>query len=116
MILQAVLTGSRVYGNPRPNSDVDLIIRVSDHELAILTQAADAVFNCKENNSRSLKFGNLNLICVTSDQMFHAWIAGTQELVKKAPVTRDDAILLFETKGIKPITEMSNFIHYNGRK
>lgn len=43
-------------------------------------------------DGRSLRFGPLNLLCVTDEKHFEVWREGTQELACKSPVTRDFAI------------------------
>lgn len=101
---KAFLTGSRVYGTPKPWSDIDLVVRMSEEDLTALMQSgmASGFHPYPENDSASLKFGNLNLICVTSDRMFDAWMKGTEELSVKGPVTRTEAIEHFATLGITP--------------
>lgn len=36
MIMNAFITGSRRYGTPRPNSDLDMVVRMSVEELDAL--------------------------------------------------------------------------------
>lgn len=43
-------------------------------------------------DGKSLRFGNLNLLCVTRKKHFDIWKQGTAELKAIAPVTRDKAI------------------------
>jgi hypothetical protein len=45
--------------------------------------------------SSCLRFGKLNLICVTDPEDYKLWKDGTEELKRMAPVTRDQAIKLF---------------------
>lgn len=56
----------------------------------------------KEQDSASLRFGALNLICITSDRMFEIWAEGTAHLMTKSPVTREQAIAHFAEKGVTP--------------
>jgi len=39
-----------------------------------------------------LRFGALNLLICCSDRAYEAWRKGTDELIKRRPVTRDEAI------------------------
>jgi hypothetical protein len=91
------LTGSRVYGTPREDSDIDLVALVSDKDLYELVKAAEATGGLgsgqdEYEDGRSLRFGKLNLLCVTKKRHFDIWKLGTLELMAMAPVTRDHAI------------------------
>jgi hypothetical protein len=93
------LTGSRAYGLPRPNSDVDLVLYLDEDDLTKLGIQADQVIDDAELEdmygqayTTSLRFGNLNLICCTDDMVFEAWRIITRELKQKAPVPRDFAV------------------------
>lgn len=98
--MSAILTGSRAYGTPRPDSDVDLVIRLSPETLVQLIAASDKHAEYPENNSASVRFGILNLICVTSDSAYETWRSNTAALVARKPVTRDEAIESFSLLGI----------------
>lgn len=102
--MQALLTGSQVYGTPHADSDIDLVLRVSVLELNLLinTKGADLIHIYPDNDSASLKFGKLNLICVTSDKMYDVWVNGTAHLVEQKPVTRSEAIQHFASLGVTP--------------
>jgi len=104
------LTGSRVYGTPRADSDIDLVVLVTPEELDKLALFADvkmeemAPFEDRYGGDaeirRSLRFGKLNMICVCEDQEYHVWKDGTALLAEKkkktGPVTREEAVRLFE--------------------
>lgn len=64
--------------------------------------SSEQVLKYPENHSTGLRFGKLNLICVTSDEFFGIWEKGTAELKAKSPVTRDAAIAHFAAAGITP--------------
>lgn len=100
--MKALLTGSRAYGTPRTDSDVDVVLRVTQAELDALLSAipAENVRKYPENDSVSLWFNKLNLICITSDKYFQIWEDGTAALMAKAPVTRDEAIAEFNSRGV----------------
>ena len=98
--MTAFLTGSHAYGKPRPNSDTDLVILVDDSDLEKLIDAADKVRDRRVGeygeDSASLYFGNLNLICVTSFSDFDLWEKGTLDLKRQKidtgkPITRKEA-------------------------
>lgn len=84
----AFLTGSQVYGTPRPDSDVDLVIQVSGEDFAILNQLCDGT----GASSQSIRFGKLNLIILPSDKKFAAWQKATDALKARKPVTREQAV------------------------
>lgn len=102
MIWKAFLTGSRAYGFPRPESDVDIVVRMPQEAVDVLLKAipAEKVRKYPDSDSVSLWFDNLNLICITSDKAFETWVEGTACLLSRAPVTRDAAIEEFNKRGI----------------
>lgn len=91
---QAFLTGSRVYGTPREDSDIDLVVPVSPETAARIIELAgeEAQPQGYEGTQSSVRFGDLNLLLVCSDAMYEAWRAGTDKLKAEAPVTRERAI------------------------
>lgn len=103
MIWKAFLTGSRAYGVPRADSDVDVVVRMPREavDLLIKSGVADVVHDFPQNNNASFRFGKMNLICCTSDKRFEKWVRGTAVLQSRAPVTRDAAIEVFEKEGIE---------------
>lgn len=86
----AVLTGSQVYGIPKPDSDVDLVILISPRDIEKLRSLAEKHDgNHKDSDggpqtinetSASLRFGRLNLICVSDPLAFEVWRRGTKAL------------------------------------
>lgn len=92
--MNAFVTGSRVYGTPRPESDIDLCVVVSEHDLALLSERAD---EDPGSGGHSLRFGKLNLI-VLGQRSFEAWQEATNELVAMKPVTREKAVELIKAK------------------
>lgn len=103
--MKCLLTGSRVYGTPRLDSDVDMVVLIEDPEdYYILAQESE--FNTQgaklradqSYNGRSLRFGKLNIIAVLKDEMvFEAWRKGTDFLKSIRPVTKEQACLIFDT-------------------
>lgn len=100
----AFLTGSHAYGTPTDDSDVDFVIRVSDSVmLAALFLMRDAddperpLSAGGDEPRSSYRFGNLNLIVCHTDRNYADWRDGTALLVARKPVTREEAIDVFET-------------------
>ena len=93
-ILDSFATGSRVYGTPREDSDFDLAV--------LLHEGADELWkiaNLDQGKGSSIRFGVLNLIAFTDRESFDKWRGVTEELAKRAPVTRDEAIAAFQAQG-----------------
>lgn len=90
------LTGSHAYGTPNAGSDIDLVVLVNQPELEELRADADTELqlNCEyeRQDAVSLRFGNLNLICCRDEAAYRTWRQGTEELKRRAPVTRRAAI------------------------
>lgn len=97
----AFLTGSRAYGTPREDSDVDLVIRVRDAAtLAAIIEAADPTDATNKPSAvgfrtASFRFGTLNLIIAHTDRQYADWRDGTATLIAEKPVTRERAVEVF---------------------
>lgn len=104
------LTGSRVYGQPNGDSDVDMVLRVSREDANLLQSLSDGVVNeaqvsdygppgsRQESDFKTLRFGKLNLICCFKDKTFQAWKDGTSECIVASPIgglDRDSAVAIF---------------------
>lgn len=89
--MQAFITGSRRYGTPGQDSDIDLVVRCDDDTANMLFDLSD-----QEGSCQTIRFGLLNLIVCTSDSTFAKWKQGTEELAAKAPVTREEAVATFK--------------------
>jgi hypothetical protein len=85
------VTGSRKYGEPRPDSDIDLVVMVGSADLQRIREAFAAAYpdqaaaiwqNASDGGPKrgSFRFGNLNLICVTDSKSFNVWRNGTSGL------------------------------------
>ena len=107
--MKAFLTGSRVYGVPQANSDIDLVVFLSRDDLAVLRQFDEGPDPRHTTNTGSepdkpfedgvgapLRFGKLNLQCITDPKAYAVWWRGTQELKRLAPVTREKAVAHFK--------------------
>lgn len=91
--MKSFLTGSHVYGSPSADSDIDLVICVSKRDKQLLVKLSD-------NKSFPLRFGKLNLILARSKSEFESWKEGTKLLIKRKPVTREEAVKQFNELGI----------------
>lgn len=91
------ITGSWAYGSPRTNSDVDLVIRADPWTAYFLTKQSEQPKDRSEIDSYAVRYGNLNLIVTTSNEAYDQWKQGTEELIAKSPVTRDEAVAHFKT-------------------
>lgn len=109
----AIVTGSRRYGTPRPDSDVDLVVLMEDSEtLGLLAGGADE--EPRDYDSRfgwPFRFGRLNLIVCTRIEQWEAWNEGTRSLVARSAkgetITRDMAVATFRGLAGLPITDES---------
>lgn len=102
--MNAIVTGSRKYGAPRPDSDTDLVVLVSSADMRILRESLAACVHSESHpdygpRSVCFKIGPLNLIATTDEAVYEAWVEGTEELGRRslhAGVTRDEAKKLFK--------------------
>lgn len=111
--MKAFLTGSRAYGKPQPSSDIDLVVYCSKEDLAVLRQFDEGPDPRHMTNTGSepdkpfedgcgapLRFGRLNLLCITDPRAYAVWQEGTKQLLNLRdmtghPVSRDTAVELF---------------------
>lgn len=104
--MNALLTGSRVYGTPKPNSDIDLVVLMSVKDLHRLQELFKDEWRSNTADtgnydgigamSDQFRFGNLNLIVTTDPLAYEVWRRGTEALSWAAPVTRDFAVKFFK--------------------
>jgi hypothetical protein len=97
-IVRSFLTGSRVYGTPREDSDIDLVVLLDADEMVGLAKIArneethGSPGGPHYEDGMSIRFGSLNLLCVTDEKHFQTWREGTEQLKAMRPVTREKAI------------------------
>jgi hypothetical protein len=89
----AFLTGSQVYGTPKSESDIDLVIVTTPEVAAFLREHSE--------ESHKFAFGKLNLIVCTTDSQYKSWQEGTKELLlekemMRSPIERDHAVEVFD--------------------
>lgn len=101
--MKAFITGSRAYGAPREDSDIDLVVLMDADTAGELSQLAAnfaaspiAAASIATDRGLSLRFGRMNLIIETDDGSFQDWIDGTDELKAIMPVTHEKAVDVFD--------------------
>ena len=126
--MRTLFTGSRVYGNPRPESDVDFIVLIEDPiELVLLEMVGEETddYAYKPERSsladvpngvtspapiggitKSIRIGRMNILVCTKLEQFDAWKTGTELLTRIKPVDREYAVntfkRLFRANGLIP--------------
>lgn len=99
--MNAFITGSRAYGQPRADSDIDLVIRCDENTAQLLRQVCDNpdIEGSAGEACNSIRFGKLNLLLCTNDRRFADFVVGTSELQDAAfraeHITRQDAVQTF---------------------
>lgn len=94
------VTGSRAYGLPRVDSDIDLVVFVTEADLERLMEFGEHMIDPQDPDYIAasgipFRFGDLNLLCVTDAKKYDIWLKGTRHLKKQKPVTREFAIRYF---------------------
>ena len=104
--MNSFITGSRVYGTPTEDSDIDLVILVSPEDSELLWDNRDEDLKPDvptEYNRGTLRYGNLNIIAIEDSEQgrkqFEIWRSVTEDLKKRAPVTKEEAIAAFDKAG-----------------
>jgi len=112
--MRSFITGSRVYGTPTEKSDTDLVILTDQATVDLLC----SLFGTEEDQalakkttqdpeyleglSASIKVGKLNLLLCVHEHHYDIWLRGTRQLQAIAPVTRAQAVTLFDVLRGKP--------------
>lgn len=100
--MKSLLTGSRVYGTPRKDSDIDIVIlatpaefqtfqRFSDDQ-GLLSEYHGPEEYCSGPRSLNVKSGGINIVVFTDPREYDAWQEATGLLERSAPVTRQTAV------------------------
>lgn len=104
------ITGSRAYGTPSLDSDLDLVVKISRYDLGKLVEFCrirnldpdgnlpDIEYLTGRSSTANLRFDGLNLIVTTDDRDYQVWLEGTRELIERRPVTRDEAVATFKAR------------------
>ena len=98
IVSNAFLTGSQVYGKPRPESDIDVVVLLDFMDFEKLAELTDAERggSAPKEHGISLKYGKLNLVMMHDRRIFEAWQTATEALKKVQPVTREQAVACVE--------------------
>lgn len=91
----AFLTGSRAYGNPTADSDFDIVLPCSN-TLAWTLRKHFVDWGKSPSTVDSIKIGNLNLLLSPTQEDYAVWVEGTKQLIEVKPVTRSQAVTLFQ--------------------
>lgn len=102
MLTPAILTGSKVFGIPRPDSDTDLMIYMREDDAKKLASLEPASVCNSESEGYGtsverlvFRFGNLNLtVCCNLDQ-YEAWAAAHAEAVARSPLSKQECGEIF---------------------
>lgn len=98
--MSAFLTGSRAYGTPREDSDIDLCLLMDEDEAEALIEFCGG---WQEVSDSPYKGGmclfmlthtgkKLNIILFVDSNQHRAWKDATKELMARRPVTRKEAV------------------------
>jgi predicted nucleotidyltransferase len=104
---EAFLTGSFAYGTPHKDSDIDIVVKMSDREIDNLREAEEELHTLTKKKkpkqsdkdyytANSFRFGNLNIITLSDELEFKAWQLATENLKARSPVTRKKAVKCFK--------------------
>ncbi len=106
-MITGFLTGSRVYGQPRDDSDLDLCMLVTQRELELLREVAESAddgdLTEQYDNARVLRFGKLNVVCFVHNQHeneFLSFALGTEKMRHSKVVyqpNRDQAVVVIQS-------------------
>ena len=103
----AFITGSRAYGTPHEDSDLDLVVFTDTQTILKMLEfiGDEHQLNYQTPNSTQFTVGGLNFIMTNDYAIYRAWLDGTKVLKTKAPVSRETAIKYLSKKRHKYQTE-----------
>jgi len=87
--MRAFITGSRAFGYATPTSDLDLVIYADETIKVQLTKLSES--------ERTIKFGQLNLIVVTSEEEYSAFLLAKKRCLNYKIDNREEAIAIHDT-------------------
>ena len=93
------ITGSRAYGIPTEDSDIDLVLPPNTN-----TEFKKTLVGFSDDREIPVKYGRLNLILTNELKQWELWLQATNELIAMKPVTREFAVeyitKLFKSYGL----------------
>jgi len=81
----AFITGSRIYGHPTKDSDIDLVIYTDQETKELLIALSDT-------GKQPCKFGKLNLILTTDKDEYNSWLVAKFSCMVLSPITKERAV------------------------
>ena len=94
------ITGSRVYGSPTEDSDLDIVIRCDRYVAAVLESLIGKCSSDYDHESVSVQCGRINLHLCTTDREYDRWRLGTRSCEVVAPIDRETAKKLMRVAGV----------------
>ncbi len=94
------ITGSRAYGSPSENSDLDIVIRCDRFVAAVVESLIGKCSSDYDHESVSVQCGKINLHLCTTDREYDRWKLGTRSCEVVAPVDRETAKKLMRVAGV----------------
>lgn len=94
------ITGSRAYGSPSDDSDLDIVIRCDRYVAAVVEALVGKSSSDYDHESVSVQCGNVNLHLCTTDREYDRWKLGTRSCEVVAPIDRDTAKKLMRVAGV----------------
>jgi len=94
------LTGSHRYGKPTAESDIDLVVLITDDQITLehlVLKSYTAKDNSPNSIGESIRYGKLNLIICTTDESYMQWYSATALCCLEMPVTKEHAKEIFST-------------------
>jgi hypothetical protein len=87
------ITGSRIYGSPTEDSDLDMVIIAREHEWDFLVDSQGGKF--------PVRYGKLNLILCRNNREYDSWKEARDLCIKRKnkigrPLTKDEACLIHD--------------------
>jgi hypothetical protein len=88
------ITGSRIYGIPKKDSDLDMVIIAREHEW-------DFLVDNSEQAGFPVRYGKLNLILCRNHKEYDSWKEARDTCLKRKnklgrPLTKDEACLIHD--------------------
>lgn len=80
--MKAFLTGSRVYGTPTEDSDIDLVIYCD-------TSTKEKLIELSDNGKMPCMFGKLNIIFAINETQYKAWSEAKEHCNLFKPISRE---------------------------
>lgn len=77
----AFITGSYAYGEPRHNSDIDLVFLCAKETSDLLWDVLGEIYSSNPSVDTSMRAGKVNMIYCLTRAEYDMWLRGTAELI-----------------------------------